>query len=65
DSEVTPFITGVISATAFWFFGITLVLGLLKERLPQEFLMWVNIVSGGVVMLYGVYLLWQAVMMVL
>lgn len=65
DSEVTPFITGVISATAIWFFGITLVLGLLKERLPQKFLMWVNIVSGGVVMLYGFYLLWQAVMMVL
>ncbi|AYM01579.1 LysE/ArgO family amino acid transporter [Levilactobacillus yiduensis] len=65
DTEVTPFITGVVSATAIWFFGITLILGLLKERLPQKFLMWVNIVSGVIVMVYGAYLLYQAVMMVI
>jgi len=65
DAQVTPFISGVVSATAIWFFGITLILGLLKERLPQRFLMWVNIVSGVVVMLYGVYLLYQVVLMVI
>ncbi len=65
DSQVTPFITGVVSATAIWFFGITLLLGLLKERLPQKFLLWVNILSGVIVMGYGCYLLWQAVMMVI
>lgn len=65
DTEVAPFITGVVSATAIWFFGITLVLGLLKERLPQKFLMWVNIVSGVIVMGYGIYLLYQSLMMVI
>lgn len=65
NTQVTPFISGVVTATAIWFFGITLILGLLKERLPQKFLMWVNIISGGVVMIYGCYLLWQAVMMVI
>ncbi|KRN02309.1 amino acid export protein [Levilactobacillus senmaizukei DSM 21775 = NBRC 103853] len=65
NTQVTPFISGVVTATAIWFFGITLILGLLKERLPQKFLMWVNIISGGIVMIYGCYLLWQAVMMVI
>lgn len=60
DGEVFPFITGVITATAIWFGGITLVLGLLKERLPQKLMLWVNILSGIVVMVYGGYLLWQA-----
>lgn len=58
--EVFPFITGVITATAIWFAGITLILGLLKERLPQKLMLWVNILSGIVVMVYGGYLLWQA-----
>jgi len=65
NTQVTPFISGVVSATAIWFFGITLILGLLKERLPQRFLMWVNIISGVVVMFYGVYLLYQVVLMVI
>ena len=50
------FIFGVLLATVLWFFGITLFVGLLKEKLPKFFLVWVNIISGGIVLIYGIYL---------
>ncbi|WP_461225974.1 LysE/ArgO family amino acid transporter [Lacticaseibacillus suihuaensis] len=61
SGEVLPFLLGILSSTTLWFFGVTLVIGLLKNRLPQRFLMWVNLISGLIVMVYGTTLLWQAV----
>ncbi|WP_225049153.1 LysE/ArgO family amino acid transporter [Lacticaseibacillus kribbianus] len=63
--EVAPFFAGILSSTLLWFFGVTLVIGLLKNRLPQRFLMWVNLVSGLIVMVYGTTLLWHAVQLLL
>jgi L-lysine exporter family protein LysE/ArgO len=62
--QVAPFLLGVITSTALWFFGITIVLGLLKERLPRKLLMWVNIVSGLIVTGYGIVLIVQVIMTV-
>lgn len=57
--QVAPFLLGVITSTALWFFGITIVLGLLKDRLPKKLLMWVNILSGAIVTGYGCVLIFQ------
>ncbi|MFC4653088.1 hypothetical protein ACFO26_09250 [Lactococcus nasutitermitis] len=43
---------------------IIMLIGILKSRLPQKFFMWINIVSGLVVLIYGIYLLVQALMMI-
>lgn len=59
SGDVTPFLAGVLSATAIWFFGITLVLSLLRSRLPKKLMLWVNIVSGFIVTGYGASLLYQ------
>ena len=59
--QVLPFILGVISSTALWFFGITLLLGLLRNRLPRRLMLWVNIISGLIVSGYGVSLVYQGV----
>lgn len=59
--QVVPFLLGVISSTALWFFGITAVLSLLKNKIPRRLLMWVNIVSGLIVTGYGLSLLYQVV----
>ncbi|WP_127848771.1 LysE/ArgO family amino acid transporter [Lacticaseibacillus hulanensis] len=59
--QVLPFLLGVITSTALWFFGITLVLGLLKNRLPQHLLMWVNIASGVIVTGYGAMLIYEVI----
>ncbi|MFC6253694.1 LysE/ArgO family amino acid transporter [Secundilactobacillus hailunensis] len=56
-SQVLPFLGGIVLATAIWFFTITMIVGILKNRLPKRVLMWVNIISGIVVMGYGILLL--------
>lgn len=60
NHEALPFLAGIISATAIWFFCITLIVGILKNRLPKRVLMWVNIISGVIVMGYGVVLIFNA-----
>ena len=44
---------GIVSATALWFFGITLILNLLKDKLPNQVLVAINVISGLIVMGYG------------
>ena len=65
DNEVLPFFFGIILATAIWFFGITLIVNILKNRLPKRILMWINIISGVIVMGYGVLLLVNAARLIL
>ncbi|HEY0221888.1 LysE/ArgO family amino acid transporter [Lactovum miscens] len=55
------FIIGVLIATFIWFYGITILISFLKEKLPKKFLLWVNILSGLIVLVYGIYLLIQVV----
>lgn len=59
--QALPFLGGIILATAIWFFGITLIVGSLKNRLPRKLLMWINIISGAIVMIYGVNLIITAI----
>lgn len=59
---VWPFIIGVIMATFVWFNTITILMNLLKERLPKKVLVWVNIISGLIVLIYGAYLLVEALL---
>ena len=61
QTQVWPFIIGVIMATFIWFNTITIVMNILKERLPKKVLVWVNILSGIIVLGYGTYLLIQAI----
>ena len=63
--DVWPFILGVITASFIWFMGITIIMNLLKERLPKKVLVWVNIISGIIVVVYGGYLLIEAIGMLL
>lgn len=65
DSQVWPFIIGVIMATFIWFSGITITMNLLKDRLPKRVLVWVNIISAVIVLGYGVYLLVEAISMLI
>ena len=63
--EVLPFLLGILSSTFLWFFGVTLIIGVLKNRLPRRFLMWVNLISGAIVMVYGCTLVWTAIKLLL
>ncbi|KRK48479.1 lyse family l-lysine exporter [Secundilactobacillus kimchicus JCM 15530] len=64
-AQAGPFLFGVVSATAIWFFGVTLIISALKSRLPDKFMRWVNLISGAIVMLYGAGLVVTAGRMIL
>lgn len=55
--QSTPFITGVETASALWFFGVTLLVSLLSHRFSPRIVTAMNRVCGAVVVLYGVKLL--------
>ena len=55
--QSTPFITGVETASALWFFGVTLLVSLFSHRFSPRIVTAMNRVCGAVVMLYGVKLL--------
>mgnify|MGYP001021150260 CR=1 FL=1 len=65
NAQVLPFLAGVLSSTAIWFFGITLILSLLRSRLPRKLMLWVNIISGLIITGYGFVLLYQVAKAVL
>lgn len=63
--QSTPFITGVETASALWFFGITLLVSMFSHKFSPRIVTAMNRVCGAVVVLYGVKLLADFVMAVL
>ena len=63
--QSTPFITGVETASALWFFGITLLVSLFSHKFSPRIVTSMNRVCGAVVVLYGVKLLADFAMAVL
>ena len=63
--QSTPFITGVETASALWFFGITLLVSLFSHKFSPRIVTAMNRVCGAVVVLYGVKLLADFAMAVL
>ena len=57
SSEAIPFIVGVVSATATWFFGIAIIFSLFRKKVSPKFLMGVNLVSAIIIIVYGLGLL--------
>ena len=51
------FITGVITASFIWDHGITIGSNLLRDKLPKKFLLAINLISGIIVAVYGLYLI--------
>jgi len=59
------FITGVVTASFTWFVGITTVILLFKNIFSKKILRGINVISGGVIILYGVRLIVSFLGMVL
>jgi len=64
-ADVWPFIIGVLIATATWFIFITLIVNLFKNKLTKKAFVVVNVISGFIVMAYGIYLLVGSVQMMM
>jgi L-lysine exporter family protein LysE/ArgO len=53
------FLSGVMCASAIWFFGITFFLQIFGSRFTPRVISWINIVCGAVIIAYGIKLLVQ------
>lgn len=51
------FITGVVTASFIWDHGITIGFNLLRDKLSKKFLLAINLISGIIVAVYGLYLI--------
>lgn len=58
-ADYAPFIIGVVIATAVWFYGMTTLLNLLRDKLPAKVMVVINMLSGLIVTGYGVLLIWR------
>ncbi|MBD9366882.1 LysE family transporter [Leuconostoc mesenteroides] len=59
NDEVWPFVLGIMLATFIWFNAVTLIINLLKARLPRNIIFWFNIISGCILIGYGLYLMYE------
>lgn len=53
------FISGVTSASALWFIGLTLIVSSFKKAINQKVLRIINIICGAVITFYGLNLLYH------
>lgn len=63
-SQSTPFISGVAAASCIWFSGLTLVISIFSSKFNVKTLRVINLVSGIVVIFYGVRLFLSFISMV-
>lgn len=55
-SQSTPFISGVAAASCIWFSGLTLIISIFSSKFHVKTLRVINLLSGIVVIFYGVRL---------
>lgn len=64
-SQSTPFISGVAAASCIWFSGLTLVISIFSSKFNVKTLRVVNLISGIVVIFYGVKLFFSFLKIIL
>ncbi len=62
-SQSTPFISGVATASCIWFTGVTLVISIFSSKFNVKTLRVINLISGIVVIFYGVRLFLNFILM--
>ena len=61
----TQLILGSATASFLWFFGVTILISFFSARFNDKLLRIINVVCGGIIILYGGKLLWQFFQMIL
>ena len=59
--ESLTFISGTVSASCLWFFSLTFLISIFRERFHVGILRRINQVCGFVIVFYGGKLLWEFV----
>jgi threonine/homoserine/homoserine lactone efflux protein len=50
-------VAGVFAGSAFWWLALSLGVGLMRERLGPNLMLWINRLSGMVIFIFGIYIL--------
>lgn len=50
-------VAGVFAGSAFWWLALSLGVGLMRERLGPNLMLWINRLSGMIIFVFGVYIL--------
>lgn len=55
----SPFVmvAGVFIGSAVWWLGLSFGVGILRERLNQNHMAWINRISGAIILIFGIYAL--------
>lgn len=59
----TQLILGSATASCLWFSGVTVLISCFSARFNDKVLRIINVVCGGIMILYGGKLLWQLIQM--
>jgi arginine exporter protein ArgO len=57
----TLFVIGVFCGSALWWLLLSTGVGLLRTRFNQDWMRWVNRISGVIILAFGVITLWGLV----
>ncbi len=55
-AESIFFIIGVVSASFIWDMGMTTAFNVFRHKIPDKLLLWINLISGIIVVAYGIFL---------
>ncbi len=55
-AESVFFIIGVVSASFIWDMGMTTAFNVFRHKIPDRLLLWINLISGIIVVVYGIFL---------
>lgn len=55
-AESIFFIIGVVSASFIWDMGMTTAFNVFSHKIPDKLLLWINLISGIIVVAYGIFL---------
>jgi len=50
-------VAGVFVGSAFWWLALSLGVGLMRERLGPNLMLWINRLSGMIILVFGIYIL--------
>ncbi len=50
-------VAGVFTGSAVWWLGLSFGVGILRERLTQTHMAWINRISGAIIIVFGAYAL--------
>jgi threonine/homoserine/homoserine lactone efflux protein len=52
-------VAGVFAGSAFWWLGLSFGVGILRDRLTQTHMAWINRISGAIIIAFGIYALFS------